>query len=138
MKKKKIIFICTANSCRSQIAHGLMSNIAGDRFDVFSAGTLPSKIHPAAIEVMGEIGIDISHFSSNHINEYLDKDINFAIIVCDNANNNCPVFTQGLVRIHWSIDDPFKSWSFDKKDLEVFRNTRNTINEKISDFLINI
>lgn len=67
MKKKKIIFICTGNSCRSQIAHGLRNNIAGDRFDVISAGTLPSKVHPAAIEVMGEIGIDISHFSSNPI-----------------------------------------------------------------------
>ena len=120
------------------MAHGIINDIAGERFDVFSAGTFPSKVHPAAIEVMGEIGIDISSFSSNHIKEYLNKDIDFAITVCDNANNNCPVFAEGLIRIHWSIDDPFRNWSFDKKDLEVFRNTRDAINEKISDFLVNI
>ena len=119
------------------MAHGLMNDIAGDRFDVFSAGTSPSKVHPAAIEVMTEIGIDISHYFSNHINEYIEKNINFVITVCDNAKKNCPFFPGDLIRIDWDIDDPFRNWSFDEKDLEVFRNTRNIIKKKISNFLIN-
>ena len=79
---------------------------------------------------MGEIEIDIPHSSSNHIKEYLNKEINFAITVCDNANNNCPVFSGESIRLHWGIDDPFRNWSFDEKDLEIFRNTKNIINEK--------
>tara|TARA_B100000902_G_C26471418_1_gene510296 strand:- start:99 stop:461 length:363 start_codon:yes stop_codon:yes gene_type:complete len=120
------------------MAHGIMNDMAGERFDVFSAGISPRNVHPAAIEVMREIGIDISHYKSNHIEDYINKDINFVITVCNNANSNCPIFAGDLIREHWSIDDPFRNWSFNKKDLEVFRNTRNVINEKISDFLINI
>ena len=115
-----------------------MSDIARDRFDIFSAGTSPSKVHPVAIEVMHEIGINISHYSSNHINGYLDKNIDFVITVCDNANNDCPIFPGDLIRIHWGIDDPFRSWSYDEKDLEVFRNTRDIIKEKIKELLVDI
>ena len=138
MKKKKIIFICTGNSCRSQIAHGLMNDFTGDRFDVFSAGTSPAKVHPAAIEVMREIDIDISHYSSNYINDYFNKGIRYVVTVCDNARNNCPVFQEDAIKIHWKIDDPIKNWDPNEKNLEVFRNTRDMIKEKIKIFLNNI
>ena len=85
LDKKNIIFICTGNACRSQIAHGLLENISGNRFNVFSAGSHPSRVHPMSIKVMEEIGIDISHHTSDHIDNYLNKQIDIVITVCDNA-----------------------------------------------------
>ena len=81
--KKKILFVCTGNSCRSQIAHGLLNNIAGDKYDVFSAGLSPNKVHPMAIKVMKEIDIDISDHTSDHLDDYLDKDVDVVITTCD-------------------------------------------------------
>ena len=135
--KKKIIFICTANSCRSQIAHGLMKNIAGYKFDVFSAGVNPTSVHPAAIKVMNEIGIDISSFKSNHINDYLDKFLDIAITVCDMANDSCPVFPENIIKYHWSINDPSINWDPNNFIIKPFRDTRNKIKNKIENFLIN-
>ena len=133
--KKNIIFICTGNACRSQIAHGLFQNIANDKFNVFSAGSHPSQVHSMAIKVMEEIGIDISHHSSNHIDDYLDKGIDIVITVCDNANKLCPIFPGNVDRLHWSIDDPFKGWDYDESQIDSFRNTRREINDRITDFL---
>ena len=133
--KKKILFVCTGNSCRSQIAHGLLNNIAGDRFEVFSAGLSPNKVHPMAIEVMKEIDIDISHHTSDHLDDYLDKDIDVVITTCDDANESCPFFPANVMRLHWSIDDPFESWNVEKSNIQLFRDTRNKIEEKIRSFL---
>ena len=134
-KKKNIIFICTGNACRSQIAHGLLQNLADDRFDVYSAGSHPSRVHPMSIKVMEEIGIDISNHSSNHIDDYLDKGIDIVITVCDNANKLCPVFPGNVQRLHWSIEDPFKGWEYNEYQMESFRVTREEIKARISDFL---
>ena len=134
-KKKNIIFICTGNACRSQIAHGLLQNLAKDRFNVFSAGSHPSRVHLMSIKVMEEIGIDISNHSSNHIDEYLDKGIDIVITVCDNANKLCPIFPGNVGRFHWSIDDPFRGWEYNENQIESFRNTRKEINDRILDFL---
>ena len=101
--KKKILFVCTGNSCRSQIAHGLLNNIAVDKYDVFSAGLSPNKVHPMAIEVMKEIDIDISDHTSDHIDDYLDKNLDIVITTCDDANKSCPFFLGNVVRLHWSI-----------------------------------
>ena len=110
LAKKNIIFICTGNACRSQIAHGLLESMAGDKFEVFSAGSYPSQVHPMSIKVMEEIGIDISNHKSNLVNDYLTTGIEIAITVCDNANKTCPIFPGNVKRLHWSINDPLKDW----------------------------
>ena len=134
-KKKNIIFICTGNACRSQIAHGLLQNLAKDRFNVFSAGSHPSRVHLMSIKVMEEIGIDISHHKSDHIDEYLDKGIDIVITVCDNANKLCPIFSGNVERLHWSIDDPFRGWDYNENQMESFLVTREEIKARILDFL---
>ena len=134
-KKKKVLFICTGNACRSQIAHGLLRDMAGDRFEVFSAGSHPSRVHPMSVAVMEEVGVDISHHTSDFVDDYLDKGIDIAITVCDNANQSCPTFPGNAERIHWSIDDPFKGWNFDTSQMDSFRETRREIKEKLEMFL---
>ena len=134
-KKKNIIFICTGNACRSQIAHGLLQNLAKDRFNVFSAGSHPSRVHLMSIKVMEEIGIDISHHKSDHIDDYLNKGIDIVITVCDNANKLCPIFPGNVERLHWSIDDPFRGWDYNENQMESFRVTRKEIKSRILDFL---
>ena len=133
--KHNIIFICTGNSCRSQIAEGLLKNEAGHKFNVYSAGSHPSRIHPAAIKVMAEWGIDISNQKSEVIDKYLNEQIDIVVTVCDNANKSCPSFPGGKIRIHWSIKDPFHNWSDDEKDLEPYRFARNEIKDKIKTLL---
>jgi len=134
-KKKKVLFICTGNACRSQIAHGLLRDMAGDRFEVFSAGSHPSRVHPMSVAVMEEVGVDISHHTSDFVDDYLDKGIDIAITVCDNANQSCPTFPGNAERIHWSIDDPFKGWNFETSQMDSFRETRREIKEKLETFL---
>ena len=104
-KKKKVLFKCTGNACRSQIAHGLLNELSSSSFEVFSAGSHPSQVHPISIAVMEEIGIDIS----KHTSDYLNMGINIVITDCDNANNACPTFLEGVKRLHWSIVDPFRN-----------------------------
>ena len=134
-KKKKVLFICTGNACRSQIAHGLLNDLSSENFDVFSAGSHPSQVHPISIVVMEEIGIDISKHTSDHINDYLDKNIDIVITVCDNANNACPTFPGNAKRIHWSIDNPFRNWNFDLNQLSNFRQTREEIKSRLLKFI---
>ena len=136
-KKEKIIFICTGNACRSQIAEGIMRQLAGDKFDVFSAGSHPSSVHPMAIKVMKEIGINITSHTSDPISNFLSKNINIVVTVCDNADKVCPVFPGKVERIHWSIKDPFKGWGSDPDDLDNFTRTRDDLVERIKNFLIN-
>ena len=137
LTKKKIIFICTGNACRSQIAHGLLESMAGDKFEVFSAGSHPSRVHPMSIKIMEEIGIDISHHTSDFIDDYLKTGIEIVITVCDNANEICPIFPGDVERLHWSIDDPFKGWNFDEGQIQSFRDTREEIKQRIIKFLQN-
>ena len=134
-KKRKIIFICTGNACRSQIAEGLLRNLASDKFSVFSAGSHPSQVHPMSVAVMEEVGIDISHHTSDPITDYIDHGIDIVITVCDNAKQACPVFPGNVEHIHWSIEDPFNGWDFDPLDLDNFRKVREEINLRIKDFL---
>ena len=133
--KTKVIFICTGNSCRSQMAEGLLRDMAGDRFEVFSAGSHPSRLHPASIIVMAELEIDISNHSADSIDKYLDKDIDIVITVCDNARQVCPVFPGNVKRIHWSIDDPFHGWGAEPDDLIPYRETRETLKDRLESFI---
>ena len=134
-KKEKIIFICTANACRSQIAEGVMRKLAGYKFDVFSAGSNPSLVHPMTIKVMKEIGIDITSHTSDPILNFLSKKINIVVTVCDNADKECPVFPGKVERIHWSIEDPFKGWELDADDLINFRKTREDLTSRIKNLI---
>ena len=133
--KKKVLFICTGNACRSQIAHGLLKDMANSYFEVFSAGLYPSQVHPISITVMEEIGIDISSHTSDHVDNYIDKEIDIVITVCDNANDACPTFPENVKRIHWSIDDPFKNWNFDLNQWSTFRETREEIKSRLLKFI---
>tara|TARA_Y100001936_G_scaffold14182_1_gene12314 strand:- start:90 stop:509 length:420 start_codon:yes stop_codon:yes gene_type:complete len=135
IKKEKIIFICTGNACRSQIAEGLMRNIASDRFEVYSAGSHPNKVHPAAITVMKEIGIDISSHTSDPISLFMNKSMDIVVTVCDNANKACPFFSGRAERIHWSVKDPIEDWDSSTEDLVNFRKTRDELTERIKNLL---
>ena len=134
-KKEKIIFICSGNACRSQIAEGLMRNLANDKFEVYSAGAHPTKVHPAAITVMNEVGIDISFHTSDPISLFINESIDMVVTVCDNAKKACPVFPGKAERIHWSIEDPFQRWGSDPGDLVNFRRTREDLNARIKNLI---
>ena len=114
-----------------------MRQLAGDKFDVFSAGSHPSLVHPMSIKVMKEIGINITSHTSDPISNFLSKNINIVVTVCDNADKVCPVFPGKVERIHWSIKDPFKGWGSDPDDLDNFTRTRDDLYERIKNFLIN-
>jgi arsenate reductase len=102
-KQKRVLILCTGNSARSQMAEGLLRAMAGDRFDVASAGVAPSSVRPEAIEVMREIGIDISSHRSKSVDEFTDEQFDYVITVCDNAREQCPVFPAQAKMLHWSF-----------------------------------
>src|SRR5215470_20408611 len=104
--RKRVLILCTGNSARSQMAEGLLRDIAGDRFELASAGVAPSQVRPEAIIVMSELGIDISHQRSKSVDESINETFDYVITVCDNANEQCPVFPAQTKRIHWSFTDP--------------------------------
>ena len=133
--KQKVLFVCTGNSCRSQIAEGLLRNMANEYFDVFSAGSHPSRVHPNAISIMNEIEVDISQQTSDGIDQYLGMGIDIVITVCDNANQICPVFPGQVKRIHWGIDDPFRGWDAGEGHLKNFRITRDELQDRIQQFI---
>lgn len=132
---KKVIFICTGNACRSQMAEGFLNYYKGNKYEVYSAGTNPTRVHPAAIKVMSELKIDISNNTSDHMNDFLHKGIDIVITVCDDANRKCPVFPGSQKSIHWSIKDPFINWSDEDHLLEPYRNARDIILNKIKEFI---
>ena len=133
-RKKKVLFLCTGNSCRSQIAEGYLRNFAGDRFEVYSAGLEPGKVNPNAIRVMKEDNVDISSHTSDDINSYLDEKFNFLITVCDHAKERCPYFPGKTKRIHWSFEDPADATGSDEEVLDVFREVRDQIKNRIIEF----
>lgn len=104
--RMKILILCTGNSCRSQMAHGFLANLLGDESAVYSAGTKPSGVNPNTIVVMKENGVDISHHTSNHMDEYVDIPFDYVITVCDNAKESCPVYPGGGKTVHHSFPDP--------------------------------
>jgi arsenate reductase len=117
------------------MAEGLMRHMAGDRFEVESAGTIASFVRPQAIAVMAEIGIDISGHRSKCLDEFLGVPFDYVITVCDNAAENCPVFPGRATRIHWSFDDPAEAKGTDEEQLTIFRRVRDEINGRMADFL---
>jgi arsenate reductase len=131
--KQRVLFLCTGNSARSQMAEGLLRHKAGNRFDVFSAGTHPKGLHPCAIEVMKEIGIDISKQISKNLTTYTNEGFEYVITVCDRAKQECPIFP-GAEPIHWGFDDPAEA-PLDKQ-LTTFRRVRDEIQHRLNLFLL--
>jgi len=128
MTKPAVLILCTGNSCRSQLAEGILRRAAGDLFDVHSAGSKPAGcVHPKAIAVMREIGIDISHHTSKHLNDFLGKKIDTVITVCGNADQACPTFPGQVNRYHWGFDDPARATGAEEEILAVFRRVRDRI-----------
>ena len=133
--KKRVLFLCTHNSARSQMAEGLLRRMSGDRFDAFSAGTEETRVHPMAIEAMREIGIDISAHRSKTLDAFRGQTFDAVITVCDRANESCPIFPGETERIHWSFDDPSAATGTDEQRLRVFRNVRDAIQQRLRTFL---
>ena len=126
--KPTILVLCTGNSCRSHLAEGLLRAAAGDLFEVASAGSKPAGyVHPMAIEVMKEIGIDISGHHSKHMNEFLDRAVETVITVCGNADQACPIYPGQVNRHHWPFEDPAHATGSDEEKREMFRRVRNEI-----------
>ncbi len=132
--KKRVLIICTGNVARSQMAEGLLRHAAGDQFEVFSAGLLPSYVRPQAIAVMNEIGIDISQHRSKSVDEFLDEQFDYVITVCDHANQRCPIFPGPVQRIHWSVDDPVVGGT-EEAQLEAFRRARDELQGRLQSFV---
>jgi arsenate reductase len=134
----RVLFLCTANSARSQIAEGLARHVAGDRLEVHSAGTKPSSVRPEAIQVMKEIGIDITNHRSKHVDEFSGQRFDYVITVCDNAKESCPVFPRNTQRIHWRLEDPAAVEGPHEQRLAVFRRIRNEIAGRLKDFVLDV
>jgi arsenate reductase len=132
--KKRVLILCTGNSARSQMAEGLLRHDAGDRFEVFSAGTKPSRVRPEAITAMQELGIDITGNRSKHVDEFVDQKFDYVLTVCDNANESCPVFPGRAVRIHRNFDDPAALEAPGQERLALFRRVRDEIREYLKSF----
>jgi arsenate reductase len=132
---KKVLFLCTGNSVRSQMAEGLMKSLGLGQWKVESAGISPSYIHPLAIQAMKEIGIDISHQTSKSIDQFLNGDFGYIITLCDHAAQACPTFSGQGKRIHWPLEDPIASVGTIEQRLVVFRRIRDQIKIKIEALL---
>lgn len=133
---KKILVLCTGNSCRSQIAEGYLRHFFGDKAEVYSAGVETHGVNPRAISTMKEDGVDISNHTSNHIDEYLNIDFDYVLTVCDNAKERCPFFPTKAQKFHHNFNDPAKATGTEEEILQEFRTVRDTIKEYCRNFLV--
>jgi arsenate reductase len=133
--KKKILFVCTGNSVRSQMAEGLLKALSFGQWDVQSAGVIQSYVHPLAIRVMEEIGIDISKQTSKSMDRFINEKFNYVITLCDHAAQFCPAFGGYGKRLHWPFEDPAGATGTTEERLFVFRRVRDGIKMKIEEFL---
>lgn len=135
---KKVLFLCTGNSCRSQMAEGFLRHVEGGKFEVVSAGIKPTAVNPLAIQVMGEIGIDISSQRSKSVTEFIGQKFDYVITVCDKAKQTCPVFPGRYEKIYWDIEDPAEAQGNAQERLLIFRKIRDKIQKNISQFTAQI
>lgn len=135
MSKPLILILCTGNSCRSHLAEGILRAAVGDRAVVASAGSHPAGyVHPMAVAVMAEIGLDLAGHTSKHLNEFLDQDVHTVITVCGNADQACPVFPGQITRHHWPFDDPAKATGSEAEIRDVFRRVRDEIRQQFESY----
>jgi arsenate reductase len=136
-ERSRVLFLCTHNSARSQMAEGLLRHLTGDRFEAYSAGTEATHVRSLAVRAMDEIGIDISGQESKTLNRYLGEPFDYVITVCDEANEACPFFPGAKNRLHWSFEDPAQATGSEEERLGVFRTARDKIRERIEQELVN-
>lgn len=137
--KQKVLFLCTGNSARSQMAEALLRHLAGNRFEVFSAGLEPKGVNPFAIKAINELDINMEGHSSKLIDVYIGKvDFDYLITVCSNADQNCPFFPGMGKRLHWPFEDPAAVEGTDEEKLAAFREIRNQIQEQIEKWLLSV
>ena len=133
---KKVLILCTGNSCRSQMAEGLLASFLSNT-KVYSAGTKPEKVNPFAIKAMAEIGIDISKNTSNHVDEFIAIDFDYVFTVCDNAKEICPIYPKAKQMIHKSFMDPANASGTKKEQLKVYIQVRDQISDYFKAFAKN-
>ncbi|MDD5459075.1 MAG: arsenate reductase ArsC [Phycisphaerae bacterium] len=131
VKKLNVLFLCTGNSCRSQMAEGWATHLRGDKIEAFSAGVLPSIVSRRAIQVMAEAGVDISNHISKHVNDLVGIDFDYVVTVCDNAREQCPIFPGKVKTVHKAFKDPSFIIGTEEQVLNAFRKTRDQIREYI-------
>ncbi len=132
-KRQRILFLCTGNSARSQMAEGLLRHIAGNQFEVFSAGTRPAGLNPNAVTAMAEVGINIAGSRSKSVDEFAGQQFEYVFTVCDNARESCPIFPGGAKRLHQSFEDPAAAPA--DQQLGVFRKVRDQIADRLRSFV---
>ena len=133
--KKKVLILCTGNSCRSQMAEGYIRDFAKDNIEVYSAGIETHGVNPKAIQTMAEDGIDISKHSSNNVDEYKQIHFDYVLTVCDNAKERCPYFPSKAVKLHYNFPDPAKAIGSEEDVMAEFRRVRQLIKEYVIDFI---
>ena len=131
---KKVLFLCTGNSCRSQMADGLVNHDFVGRIEAFSAGTEPHGLNPKAVQVMAEIGIDISGNSSDHLDRYAGQSFDYVITLCGDAHEKCPLFFGGVQRLHMGFEDPPKATGTETEVMAVYRRVRDEIQATMREF----
>ena len=129
MSKQTLLVLCTHNSARSQLSEGLVNALYGDKFTAYSAGTKPGVVNPFAVKALAEIGIDISKHYSKHAKEFVGKNIDIVLTVCDNAQEECPFFPHAKIILHHSFKDPSAKNGSDEDQLNAFRKTRDEIKD---------
>lgn len=132
---KKVLVLCTGNSCRSQIAEGYLKYFAGNKAEIYSAGVETHGVNPRAIATMAEDGIDISTHTSNNINEYRNIDFDYVITVCDNAKERCPFFPSSAIKLHENFPDPARATGTEEQVMAAFREVRQTIKNYTKNFV---
>jgi arsenate reductase len=135
-KRTRVLFLCTHNSARSQMAEGLLRHLAGDRFEANSAGTEATRVRPLAIRAMDEVGVDITGQKSKTLERYMEEPFDYVITVCDDANEACPFFPGAQNRLHWSLEDPSRAEGSEEERLAIFRRVRDEIREHIEQELV--
>ena len=135
-QKQRVIFVCTHNSARSQMAEGMLRAWGGDRFEAFSAGTEQTRVRPEAIAVMAEIGIDISGHASKTLEPFMGKEFSWLITVCDQAKESCPTIPGVRQQAHWSVDDPSAAEGDEESRLEAFRMARDHLRDRVHMFVL--
>ena len=133
--KKNILVLCTGNSCRSQLLHGYLEQLLGDRAVVYSAGIETHGLNPRAVRVMAEDGVDIAHHISNHVDEYTAVPFDYVLTVCDHANEVCPIFPSTAKKLHHNFPDPAKATGTDEEIMQQFRAVRDQVKAYAQDFV---
>ena len=133
--KKNILVLCTGNSCRSQLLHGYLEQLLGDRAVVYSAGIETHGLNPRAVRVMAEDGVDITHHTSNHVDEYTAVPFDYILTVCDHANEACPIFPSTAIKLHHNFPDPAKATGTDEEIMQQFRAVRDQVKAYAQDFV---